>query len=248
MKNALTMPGAEPFLFSGNNTGVLLIHGFTGSPTAMRGLGQYLNQTKGYTTLGIRLPGHGTDVDDLRRPGWRDWVAAVEDGLNLLSDITERIFVAGISMGGVLTLLAASRYSFQGAIALSTPYGLTNDWRLHLIRPLSLFVHKIKKPGEVGIAAEASYRYFVPDAIVEATQLAKRMQAGLPEINMPVLLIQSHGDTVIEPNALDILSEHLVTQHKETLWLEKSGHVITLDVEHETVFNRVAEFIQQFDH
>lgn len=244
----ITMQGAEPFLFPGNRTGVLLIHGFTGSPAAMRGLGKYLNETHGYSTLGIRLPGHGTHVDDLRRTGWRDWIAAVEDGLNFLQGMSDRIYVAGLSMGGVLTLIAASRYPIRGAVALSAPYGMNNDWRIPLMRPISLFVPKFKKPGAVGNRAETSYGYFVTHAIAEAADLAKLMQEGLPKINVPVLLIQSHGDKMIEPNALDLLSEHLVTPSKETLWLEKSGHVITLDVEREIVYERVARFIQQSEN
>jgi carboxylesterase len=73
------------------------------------------------------------------------------------------------------------------------------------------------------------------------------MQAGLPQINIPVLLIQSHKDRMIEPNALDLLYERLGTPHKEKFWLEQSGHVITLDVEREIVFDRVAEFIQALE-
>ena len=244
----LTMTGAEPFLFPGSRTGVLLIHGFTGSPAAMRGLGRYLNDTCGYSTLGIRLPGHGTHVDDLRRPAWRDWLAAVEDGLNLLQGLSDRIYVAGISMGGVLTLITASHYPVLGAIALSAPYGLTHDWRIRFMRPLSLIVPKFKKPGAVGIASETSYGYFVTHAIAEASGLAKLMQESLPQIQIPVLLIQSHGDRMIEPDALDLLYDHLGTPNKESLWLEKSGHVITLDVEREIVYERVAQFIQQFEN
>lgn len=245
MNQTLTMPGAEPFLYPGNRTGILLIHGFTGSPAALRGLGRYLNETQGYSTLGIRLPGHGTHVDDLRRPAWRDWLSAVEDGMNFLHGMSDRIYVAGLSMGGVLTLIAARHYPVRAAIAMSAPYGLSRDWRVSLMRPLSLIVPKFKKPGAVGIAAETSYSYFVTHAVAEAANLARMMQEGLPEIKIPVLLIQSRGDRVIEPNALDLLAEQLTTQQKETLWLEKGGHVITLDVERETVFERVSQFIQQ---
>ncbi len=247
MSPPLTMSGAEPFLFPGNRTGVLLIHGFTGSPAAMRGLGKYLNETLGYSTLGIRLPGHGTHVDDLRRPAWRDWIAAVEDGLNLLQGMSERIYVAGLSMGGVLTLITACHYPVLGAVALSTPYAV-KDWRISLMRPLSLIIPKFKKPGAVGIAAETSYRYFVTHAIAEAAGLAKIMQEALPQIKIPVLAIQSRRDRVIEPNALDLLYERLGAPHKETFWLEKSGHVITLDVEREIVYARVAHFIQQLEN
>jgi carboxylesterase len=242
MNQTLTMPGAEPFLFPGNRTGVLLIHGFTGSPAAMRGLGEYLNQNQGFTTLGIRLPGHGTQVDDLRRPAWRDWLTTVEDGLNLLRGMCDQVYVAGISMGGVLTLIAANRYQVQGVAALSTPYGLTGDWRVRFMRPLSLFVPKFKKPAAVGNRAETSYAYFVPHAIAEAAELAKLMQENLTKINIPVLLIQSRGDKVIEPNALDLISGQLHRLHPETLWLEKSGHIITLDQEREIVYRKVADF------
>jgi carboxylesterase len=110
--------------------------------------------------------------------------------------------------------------------------------------PLSLFIPKFKKPDAVSIAAETSYRYFVPHAISEAAKLAKQMQEGLSKINIPILLIQSRGDRVIEPNALDLLSEHLAAAPKETLWLERSGHVITLDVEHAIVYERVGQFIK----
>ncbi len=242
MDQFLTMSGAEPFLFAGNKVGVLLIHGFTGSPAAMRGLGKYLNEIHGYTTLGIRLPGHGTHVDDLRRSKWRDWIIAVEDGLNLLRGMCDQVYVAGISMGGVLTLIAANRYQVQGVAALSTPYGLTGDWRVRFMRPLSLFVPKFKKPAAVGNRAETSYAYFVPHAIAEAAELAKLMQESLPKINIPVLLIQSRGDKVIEPNALDLISEQLHRLHPETLWLETSGHIITLDQEREIVYRKVADF------
>ncbi|HWR66267.1 MAG TPA: alpha/beta fold hydrolase [Bellilinea sp.] len=242
MNQTLTMPGAEPFLFPGNRTGVLLIHGFTGSPAAMRGLGEFLSQNQGFTTLGIRLPGHGTQVDDLRRPAWRDWLTTVEDGLNLLRGMCDQVYLAGISMGGVLTLIAANRYQVQGVAALSTPYGLTGDRRVRFMRPLSLFVPKFKKPAAVGNRAETSYAYFVPHAIAEAAELAKLMQESLPKINIPVLLIQSRSDKVIEPNALDLISGQLHMLHPETLWLETSGHIITLDQEREIVYRKVADF------
>lgn len=241
----LTLPGAEPFFFPGNRIGCLLIHGFTGSPAAMRGLGEHLNREENCTVLGIRLPGHGTSPDDLRRVGWRDWLAAVEDALNLLESVSDRIFVVGISMGGVLTLIAASRYPLAGAVALSTPFGMNHDWRLRFARPLSLFVPKIKKPDPVGNRNETSYPYFVTHAIAEAAELAKLMYAGLPKINIPVLLIQSHSDKVIEPNAMTLLDEHLTTPDKETLWLDKSGHVITLDQEREIVYKTVTDFIRR---
>ena len=103
MKSPITLPNAEPFFYPGGQTGCLLVHGFTGAPHEMHGLGKHLSGA-GYSVLGVRLSGHGTDPKDMIRSRWRDWLASVEDGWNLLSGCTERIVVIGLSMGGVLSL------------------------------------------------------------------------------------------------------------------------------------------------
>ena len=108
----------------------------------MRDLGQYL-AAEGRTVLGVRLPGHGTSPEDMVNTRWGDWLAAVEDGWNLLQGQTERIILVGLSMGGVLSLLSASRLPVNGVVAMSTPYELPssgfNKYVLsHFLRPLSL--------------------------------------------------------------------------------------------------------------
>ena len=72
----LLIPTAEPFLFPRGPVGVLLIHGFTGTPKEMRWMGEYL-ANQGFTTLGIRLVGHATDPQDMLRVRWRDWASDV---------------------------------------------------------------------------------------------------------------------------------------------------------------------------
>ena len=93
----LTIPTAEPFFFPGGKTGCVLVHGFTGAPKEMRLMGKHLNGN-GVTVIGIRLAGHATQMSDMVRTRWRDWLTSVEDGINLLSDSCDNIFVAGLSM------------------------------------------------------------------------------------------------------------------------------------------------------
>ena len=64
---------AKEFYYKGSNTGVLLIHGFTGTPSEVRLLGEFLKD-KGYTVRGILLKGHGTTIEDMRKCGYRDWI------------------------------------------------------------------------------------------------------------------------------------------------------------------------------
>ena len=58
MSDETIMPGAEPFFFKGNDIGVLVCHGFTGTTQSMRYLGEQLHGA-GYTAIGPRLKGHG---------------------------------------------------------------------------------------------------------------------------------------------------------------------------------------------
>src|SRR5512133_1723378 len=136
------IPTTEPFLLLGESTkpACLLIHGFTSIPKEMRWLGEFLNG-QGYTCLGIRLTGHATQPEAMIRSNWTDWIASVEDGYNLLSGLTNRIFLVGLSMGGVLSLLMATRLDVIGVVAMSTPYMLTDDPRL---RHIDLIARTVK--------------------------------------------------------------------------------------------------------
>ncbi|HET7144890.1 MAG TPA: alpha/beta fold hydrolase, partial [Anaerolineales bacterium] len=147
MKNKI-IPTAEPFFLPGNKTGVLLIHGFTSTPKEMLWMGEYLNQ-QGLTCLGIRLNGHATDPEDMRRSRWTDWAASVEDGYHVLCGSVERVFLAGLSMGGVLSLLMSVKLDVAGVVAMSTPYRLPNDYPLWALRLYSMVVRDNPKSKEL---------------------------------------------------------------------------------------------------
>ena len=101
--DAFFLPGSE-------EAGVLLVHGYTGSPAEMRMLGDYLHDRGGYTVLGVRLAGHGTSVEELEQTVWQDWYKAVEDGVRELHKKCRRIFIAGQSLGGLLAIKAAADF------------------------------------------------------------------------------------------------------------------------------------------
>src|SRR4029453_9505866 len=106
------IPTAESFFFLGDPSKppCLLIHGFTGTPKEMRWMGEYLNQ-RGFTCLGVRLAGHATHPEDMIRSRYSDWIASVEDGYHTLWSMTDNIFLAGLSMGGILALLMSTRFA-----------------------------------------------------------------------------------------------------------------------------------------
>lgn len=105
---------ADAFFLPGSrDAGVLLVHGYTGSPAEMRLLGNYLNEKGGYTVLSVRLAGHGTTVEELEQTVWQDWYKAVEEGVKKLQRECRHIYLAGQSMGGLLAIKAAADFSAQ---------------------------------------------------------------------------------------------------------------------------------------
>ena len=254
----LIRPGAEPYFFSRGPQACLIVHGFNSSTRENREMGQWLAD-QGFTVLGIRLPGHATTPADMRRVRWTDWLAAVEDGYSILKDSVDTVFIMGQSLGGVLTMTAASTLHFDGVISISTPFGLVKGWQLLFARPglikfLSFFIRDIKKPpltdnpGELDERAPGvdldPYPRYVTRALAEVLELVEEMRAGLPNITAPVLFIQGRHDAVVEKNAMQLFGERIASTHIESLWLENTGHVVTLSEEREIAFQAIAEFIR----
>ena len=97
------LPEAEPFAFPGGDVGCLLVHGFTGNPSSMRPMGEYL-AGQGFTVVGPRLKGHGTRVEDMFDNTYQDWIASAEAGLDEIRKQCRTVFVAGLSMGATLAM------------------------------------------------------------------------------------------------------------------------------------------------
>lgn len=253
----MIIPKAEPFFFPGGQTGCLLVHGFTGTPKEMRWMGEYL-AGKGYSVMGIRLSGHATRVEDMKRSRWQDWLACVEDGYNLLSGISERIYLVGLSMGGILSLTFASRrhnppLSLSGVVAMATPSDIPiNSYLARLIRPISLFMpYRAKGSGDwhdqEALKEHICYPIDPTRAGVEVRDLLSDMHCGLSGVNCPVLMIYSKDDATVTPEAghADKIYQALGSQSKQLTWIEGSGHNITCDLQRQSVFDMVAEFIAQ---
>ena len=143
------MPGAEAFAHDGGRTGVLLCHGFTGSPQSLRPWVEYL-AAAGLSVSLPRLPGHGTTWQEMARTRWEDWYAEVDRAFDVLQARCDEMFVMGLSMGGCLALrLAEVRGDAIRGLVLVNP-SITADTKLFLLAPaLKLVVPSLK-----GIASD----------------------------------------------------------------------------------------------
>jgi carboxylesterase len=253
------IPTAEPFFFLGDSTqpACLLIHGFTGTPKEMRWMGENLHE-QGYTCLGIRLAGHATHPEDMIRSRYTDWMASVEDGYHLLRGVTDRIFLIGLSMGGVLSLLMSTRLDVKGVIAMSTPARLPTDYPIWLIKLMSLVMKyrpKTKEPpgsGWFDKSAYADHIAYSQNPVRSAAELKKlilEMHAAFPRVKVPVLLMHSREDRYVLPqNMEDIYAGLGNTPDKTKLYVTGSGHVLPRDASREQILKSSVEFIRRIDN
>ncbi len=249
------IPTAEPFFFPGNRTGCLLIHGFTGAPKEMRWMGEYLAD-KGFSVLGVRLSGHATKPEDMIRSNWTDWTASVEDGFHLLRGCADRIYLIGLSMGAVLSLLMSTYLKVNGVVAMSTPYKLVDDWRLNYIDPLSKFQPYLPKGNyplgtgwfdQEAWKGHVSYPQNPVRSIGQMNQLLAEMRVALPKVNVPTLLIHSKDDGYVLPENMENIYASLGASDKTKIYITGSGHVVTRDAARNQVFEAAYEFIRRVE-
>lgn len=247
------LPGAEPFLFPGGETGVLLAHGFTASPQEMHGLGQHLAR-EGFTVLGVRLFAHGTRVEDMLRARWHDWLGSVEDGYRLLQGSCSRVVLVGFSTGGALSLLFSTHHEVSALAVLSTPFRLPPDPRLKtlrpILRPLSLILRALPKSHSVWFDPEAqsarvAYEAYPLRAIIELESLLNEMRQALPSVQVPVLLMHSKNDRFIPPDHMSLIYEAIGSNDKTMHWVENSSHIITCDADRHIVFETVTNYLHR---
>jgi carboxylesterase len=250
------IPTAEPFLLVGDSSkpACLLIHGFTGTPKEMRWMGEYLNH-HGHTCLGVRLTGHATHPEDMIRSRWTDWVASVEDGYQLLCGLSDNIFLVGLSMGGILSLLMSTQLKVKGVVAMSTPSRLPTEyptWFLQLISRFVKYRPKTKEAPGSGWFDKTAYQEHIAyaqnpvRAAAELKKLTLAMRAALPKVSVPVLLMHSKDEKYILPDNMEEIYAGLVnTSDKTKLYITGSGHVLSRDASREQVFKSALAFIHR---
>ena len=226
------------FLQGSRDTGVLLVHGYTGAPAEMRMLGNFLQAKAGYTVLGVCLPGHCATVEALEQTTWQDWYKAVEDGVKKLHQHCRHIYIAGQSMGGLLAIKAAAEfsakipfeplsmqgngetaiekatndYSVEKLILLATPIFL-QDWRVPFVKLLRFFIprlHTGQHSYNVPEEYMQGYTEMPTKPVPSLLELIELCKADyLGKINIPTLIVQGNADHTVKPHSTTYIYEQL---------------------------------------
>ncbi|MBD1372260.1 alpha/beta fold hydrolase [Hazenella sp. IB182357] len=236
----------EPFFYEGGKTGILLIHGFTGSASELRPMGEYFHKL-GYTVHAPLLKGHGTKPEDMRETSWQDWWQSALHAYDRLNEHElDHLYVAGLSMGGCLALNLAAHKQVDGVISMNAPM-----WIQDRLAFLSNFFHPFVpyrprgggKPPEVE-AHLVPYDRTPVKSVSEILKLIKTVRKQLVNITVPALIVQSSVDETVQPRSAQYIYEHISTPTKTLSWYDHSGHIITVDKERKKLFAEVEKFIE----
>ncbi len=243
------LEGAEPWSFEGGRAGALCIHGFTGNPGSMRPVAEAFADA-GLSVELPRLPGHGTTVEDMMTTDWADWSGEVEAAYQRLAARTDAIVVAGLSMGGTLTLWAATQHPDIAGIVCINP--LSQPQPAEVIDMVKGMIAEgtmtmpgigsdISEPGVVESAYEGTP---LPPLVSLIEDGATPLSTHYGSITVPMLLMSSPNDHVVDPASVDILAADYGGPIERVI-LERSFHVATLDYDRELIQQKAVEFAKR---
>jgi carboxylesterase len=243
----LSIP-ARPELTGGRKIGVLLSHGFTGSPASITPWGEHLGQL-GYAVEVPRLPGHGTTWQEMNTTTWDDWYGELTRVFDKLCLENDAVVVGGLSMGAALALRLAAEHADRvaGVIVVNPAVAIGRfDVKLvpvlkHLVPSMPGIINDIKKPG----GDEHGYTRTPLKALHTMIRGWRQLVAELPEIKAPVLYFRSTVDKVVDGLSEPLILEGISSDDVTMVRLENSYHVATIDNDAPEIFEKSAEFVRR---
>ncbi len=240
------LAGAEPFSAEGGPIGVVVLHGFTGSPQSLRPLAQAF-ATAGFTVELPLLPGHGTSVEDMVPTRWSDWSSTAEAAYRDLAGRCEQVLAAGLSMGGSLAIWLAERHpEIAGVIVVNPlvdpPASIFRDMLSGMVEEGGVSVPAIGSDVAMPGSPESAYNASPIEPMLSMFEGVDEIAAHLGDLRCPVLLLSSRVDHVVPPESGDVLAAGAAGP-VERVFLERSFHVATLDYDAPEIEARAIAFV-----
>jgi carboxylesterase len=237
--------GAEAFFKKGNHIGVLISHGFIGTPQSVRFLGEKI-ASQGYTVLAPRLKGHGTHYKDMEQSTFKEWIQNLEEGYWFLKQNCSEIFIIGQSMGGTLALNLSSQYSdIKGLVLINAALTSIPSMEEYKYQSEPSYIPE----GEPDIKAEDVYEITYDKAPVRSIQellfLMDETREKLDLVTAPALAFISPEDHVVPIENTEYILSHIQSKDKEIITLHNSYHVASMDNDKELIAEHCCLFIKK---
>lgn len=227
--------------------GILLIHGFTGSPLELKPLVDHFRGI-GYSLYVPLLAGHGTTPEEMRRTNRFDWFQSVEEGYEqLLQAGNQVIYAAGLSMGGLLALQLARKYPLRAIATLSSPI-FVHDKRIRHSRWLKYILPYKRRTERKAPHIEnniVAYPKTPLSCIHSLHELIEEVKNQLSQIHTPIMVVQGNKDETVDPLSADYIYKHIGSNYKRIHHYPNSSHIITLDHDRYQLFSDMAHFFEE---
>lgn len=227
------------------DTAVLLLHGLTGTPVDMLYM-KHAFVAEGYTVSAPLLPGRGTKPSDMFSLSWEDWMKSALDAYDDLARDHENVVVGGLSAGATMTLDIALRRKPSAVVLCATALGMGNP-----IAYLAPYVYRVIKqvpsPASDLVDLNAGAKCYDPApvrAVAELLHGIGLVRRRLGEIRCPALVAHAVTDKLVPVRYAHELAGALggpVT----TLYLDGTGHAITVDARRHDVAEASIAFLRQ---
>lgn len=255
----------------GGRVGVLLIHGLGGTPVELRFIAQGLARA-GYTVYCCQLAGHCGTPEELRRSTWHEWYASVEAAHDKLKEHCDVILAGGLSMGGILALhLAQNRPAGVQGLLLYAPTLKLDGWSmpwhsviLQYVRPLPVRLElEMTEREPYGIKDERVRRLILSSmqsgdsgaagtfstplrSLAHFNSLVAAVKPDLGKVRQPALIVHPRDDDMASLKNAQYLQAKLGGL-VDTLVLDDSYHIVTLDQQRHLVAERTERFVSWVD-
>lgn len=245
-----------------NGCGVLVLHGLSGPPNELRFIIGAL-ESQGYYVAAPKL-------ESAYQGSWQCWTGAVQAAYESLAQKVSAIHVTGQGAGALLALdlLSRGRDDLRTA-ALYSPTLCPNGWavpallRLLALAPMPVLARYMEaaKSPLLGLKDDRIRRFVVQElasttglgqglrarqasALVELMRLARDLRPRLGQIDRPMFIVHARDD---DQSSLDnaFAIQRRVAGPVETLVLEDSFHLVTLDRQRHLVAERTIEFLDR---
>ena len=247
----------EPFLCvaESGDRACLLLHGLGGGVYEMQPLGEMLHH-HGLTVQGINYPGHDRPAPQMPASTWEQWYGHVLDTYQNLQQTYSSVSVIGFSTGCLLALHLAASHPVERLVLLSPYLALRRHW--YLILPPEAYLYSIgylidnlprlrlpvrDRAMREQAEAIAFFQSFNVSSVRSAGELIALVKAELPTIDIPTLIIQSSQDSAVDPAKAEVIYNTIRSSEKRLHWLTQSDHIISLDVERDSVYQEVRQFL-----
>lgn len=239
------LPGAESFFLPGNHVGILISHGFGGTPQSVRFLGEYM-ASQGYTVYAPRLKGHGTHYKDMENCCYFDWIISLEEGYRLLQQYCQTIFVIGQSMGGTLTLHLAAKFpEIKGLALINAAMTTIPDMDRFKDKQTPRYIDEDGPDIKDQEVYEITYNKMPLTAIKQLLTLMNDTSKRLTAVTCPTIAFQSLEDHVVPPENTEYIIAQIQSGIKKIIPLHNSYHVASMDFEKKWIAEQCCQFFKE---